>query len=137
MSSYPSDRLSSMTNDGPTDQRFRVPGGILQYHPERDARFPYVYEIATHALVHASDYVKTIWVHVVDTSMDARMERARFDKSLSVPLGPNAIVDNCGMFNKLIPFPCLISLLHFCRSIGTQTGYDIICPATYGRRGIL
>ena len=87
-----------MTNDGPTDRRFRIPGGILQYQPERDARFPYIYEIATHALVHALDQVNTIWIHVVDTSMDARIARARFEKTLSVPLGPNAFMDNRGQY---------------------------------------
>lgn len=105
---YPSDRLSTMTNNGPTDERFHIPGGILLHHPERDARFPYIYEIATHALVHASDYIKTIWIHIVDTSMDARTARAKFEKSLSVPLGPNAIMNNYGTFPKLISFLYLI-----------------------------
>ena len=77
---------------------FQIPGGILQYNPERDARFPYIYEIPTHALVHSPEYIKKILIHVVDTSIEARIGHARFEKSLSVPLGPNANMDNHGRF---------------------------------------
>ena len=87
-----------MMKDGPTDHRFQIPGGILQYNPERDVHFPYIYEITTHALVHSPNYIKTILIHVVDTAIDARVKRANFEKTLSVPLGPNAIMDNYGEF---------------------------------------
>jgi hypothetical protein len=97
-STYPIDRSSSMMKDGPTDRRFQIPGGILQYNPERDARFPYIYEITTHALVHSPKYIKTILIHIVDTSIDARVKRANFEKTISVPLGPNTIMDNYGEF---------------------------------------
>ena len=95
---YPIDRMSCMTNDGPTDRRFQIRGGKLLYNAERDARFPYIYEIKTHALVHSPQQIRTILIHVVDTSYDARVECATFAKTLSVPLGPDSIMDNYGQF---------------------------------------
>ena len=88
-----------MSKDGPTD--CRIPGGRLLYHPQRDAHFPYLYEVATHALVHAPQYLKKIWIHVVDTSTDARIEGAKFAKTLSVPLGPNANMEKYGPSDNL------------------------------------
>ena len=87
-----------MMKDGPTDRRFQIPGSILQCNPERDAHFPYIYEITTHALVHLPNYIKTILIHVVDTTIDAHVKRANFEKTFSVPLGLNAIMDNYGEF---------------------------------------
>ena len=85
-----------MTKDGPVDHRFQILGGTLKYNTKRDARFPYLYEIPTHALVHNPKYIKTILIHVVDTSVEALVTRAKFEKTLSVPLGPNAVMDNYG-----------------------------------------
>lgn len=99
---YPRDRSECMRRDGPIDRRFQVPGGILLYKPERDSRFPYIYKIPTHALVHTPEYIKTILIHVVDTSIKARIERAKFEKTLSVPLGPNANMDNNGALANII-----------------------------------
>jgi hypothetical protein len=92
---YPRDRSTCMRKDGPIDSRFRVPGGTLRYNPERDSRFPYIYEIPTHALVH-SPHIRTILIHVVSTSIDDRKRCAEYEKTLSVPLGPNANMDNYG-----------------------------------------
>ena len=94
--SYPIDRSSCMSKDGPADPRFRIPGGVLQYNSKRDARFPYIYRISTHALVHSPDHIKTILIRVVDTSTEARIRCAEFDKTLSVPLGPNALMKEYG-----------------------------------------
>jgi hypothetical protein len=93
-----------MRKDGPKDTRFQIPGGILLYNPERDARFPYLYEIPTHALVHSPEYVKKILIHVVDTSTEARVACAKFEKNLSVPLGPNIDMDNYGLSANIISF---------------------------------
>jgi hypothetical protein len=98
---YPNDRSICMTKDGPIDHRFRIPGGTLRYNAERDARFPYIFQVKTHTLVR-SEYFKTIWVHVVDTSIDARVARANFEKTLSVPLGPNCDMDHYGWSSNLI-----------------------------------
>jgi hypothetical protein len=92
---YPRDRSMCMQKDGPIDSRFRVPGGTLRYNPEHDSRFPYIYEILTHALVHSPEHIRTILIHVVNTSIDDRKTCAEYEKMLSVPL-PNANMDNYG-----------------------------------------
>ena len=93
-----------MSKDGPVDPRFRIQGGTLRYNPERDARFPYLYEVPTHVLVHSPEYFKTILLRVVDTSIDAREARAKYEKTLSVPLGPNSNMENYGPSAILIMF---------------------------------
>ena len=102
---YPMDRLTCMSKDGPPDRRFHVPEGELQYHSERDARFPYIYRIPKHALVHSPDHIKIILIHIVDTSAEARVERAQFEKTLSVPLGPNELMDKYGASVSIL-FSC-------------------------------
>jgi hypothetical protein len=59
---YPINRSSCMTKEGPADHRFQIPGGTLKYNAERDTRFPYLYEITTHALVHMPEFFKTILI---------------------------------------------------------------------------
>lgn len=98
MPTYPRDRATCMSEEGPRDPQFRVPGGTLLYKPERDTRFPYIYEIPTHTLVHSPKYIKRILIHVVDTSIDARKACANYESKLSVPLGPNNYMENCGEF---------------------------------------
>jgi len=93
---YPRDRIACMNEDGPTDPRFRIPGGTLVYKQYRDARFPYLYAIPTHVLVHSPKYIKDILIHVVDTSVDDRKARANFEKRLSIPLGPNVLMEKYG-----------------------------------------
>ena len=109
---YPFDRTACMVKDGPIDHSFQVTGGTLLYNPERDARFPYIYEVPTHALVHSPKHITKILIHIVDTSIKARIKRADYVKSLSVPLGPDAIMNNYGQFFNLISFKVLnINLL--------------------------
>ena len=98
----PPDPFICMREDGPIDARFRVPGGELQYSSQRDARLPYLYKVATHTLVHNPKFLTTIIVHVVDTSVDARIERAKFANTLSVPLGPNILMKKYGNWIFLI-----------------------------------
>ena len=100
-SAYPIDCSSCMTEDGPEDDRFQIPGGTLLYNAGRDERFPYIYKLTTHALVHAPEFIKTILVHIVDTSIEERIRQAKFIKTLSVPLGPDAIMNNYGPFHNL------------------------------------
>ena len=96
--SYLIDRSTCMNKDSPPDPRFQILGGDLQHHPERDSRFPYIYSIPTHALVHSPQYIKKILIHIVDVSCDARIECAKFDRTLSVPLGPNSLMKEYGNF---------------------------------------
>jgi hypothetical protein len=96
LASYPIDRTTYMNEDGPRDPRFKVQGGHLLHIPMRDCRFPYIYSLPKHALVHSPQYIKKIFIHIVDTSCEARMECAKFDHGLSVPLGPNSLMKEYG-----------------------------------------
>ena len=95
MPSYPMDCTTFMSKDGPSNPKFRIPGGCLQYLPTRDSHFPYLYSLPTHALIHFT-HIKKILIHIVDTSCQARIERAKFDHTLSVPLGPNKLMKEYG-----------------------------------------
>ena len=92
----PRDCITCMNQDGPMDPRFRIPNGTLLYNPSRDERLPYLYSIPTHELVHSPQYFKKILIHVVDTSVDDRTTRAKYEKTLSVPLGPNDLMEKYG-----------------------------------------
>jgi hypothetical protein len=120
---YPADRSTYMSKEGPTDPRFRILGGELLYHPKRDGRFPYLYRIPTHALVHSPDHFKTILIRVVDTSVEARIRSAQFEQKLSVPLGPNALMDEYGTLSDI----CLSQFLTILfRLVGTETWHNLI-----------
>lgn len=93
---YPINRTTCMNEEGPSDHRFRVEGGSLLYLPRRDSRFPYLYSVPTHSLVHSPLYIKKILIHIVDTSSEARKKCAKFDSTLSVPLGPDALMEEYG-----------------------------------------
>ena len=86
------------------DQRFQIPGGTLQYKSQHDAHFPYLYKVPTHSLVHSPKHIKTILIHVVDTSIKAREACAKYETMLSVPLGPNANMDDYSPFSGLTSF---------------------------------
>lgn len=133
---YPPDRSACMSREGPSDHRFRIAGGVLLYHPKRDARFPYLYRISTHALVHSPDLIKTILIRVVDTSIKARVDCAQFDKKLSVPLGPNALMHDYGMLFWTFDCDQFLKMLLF-RFIWTKTWHNLICPAIAWRWKLL
>jgi hypothetical protein len=122
---YPVDLTTYMDQEGPTDRQFRIMGGALLYHPKCDGRFPYLYRIQMHALVHSPDHFRTILIHVVDTSVEARIRRAQFENLLSVPLGPNALMKNYGTLSESD-----ICLSHFLtmpfRLIGTRTRHNCV-----------
>jgi hypothetical protein len=92
---YPRDGSMYMNAYGPSDRRFEITDGALLYDCNRDGRFPYIYEIKKHALVH-SHHFDYIWIHVVDTSEEARIRHGEFADSLSVPLGPEALMEKYG-----------------------------------------
>lgn len=97
MKPYPQDSLAYMNVDGPRDGRFRISNGTLIYNDKRDARFPYIYEIQTHAQVH-SPLIEKILIYVVDTSEEARIRHAKFANTLSVPLGPDYLMEEYGLY---------------------------------------
>ena len=65
---YPIDCTTYMNKDSPNNPQLWVHGGHLQYLPMRDSRFPYLYSVPTHALVHSPQYIKKILIHIVNTS---------------------------------------------------------------------
>ena len=95
MKRYPNDGLAYMNVHGPKDGRFRISNGTLLYNDKRDARFPYIYEIESHAQVH-SPLIEKILIYVMDTSEDARIRHAKFTNKLSVPLGPDYLMEEYG-----------------------------------------
>jgi len=94
---FPKDHSACMRLEGPADPRYRIPQGELLYNAERDARFPYIYRIPTHLLVHLPELMKQILIHIVDTSLEARIDRARWHKTLTIPLGPDKLMEKYGM----------------------------------------
>ena len=99
---YPRDGSAYMNEDGPTDPQFQIPNGKLLYNAKCDAHFPYIYEIPTHTQVHSPQHIKKILIHIVDTSEEARITRAEFEKTLSVPLGPNNLMEKYGQYIQLL-----------------------------------
>jgi len=85
-----------MDQDGPTEKEFRVSGGKLLYHPGRDSRFPYVYEMRRHPLDPTPQVKKRILVYVVDTSKGNSAKLHKWENSLSIPLGPDSVIDSYG-----------------------------------------
>ena len=124
LASYPLDCSTYMSKEGPADARFCILGGVLQYHPKRDGRFPYLYHIPTHTLVHSPDHFKIILIRVVNTSVEARIRCAEFDKSLSAPLGPNAVMDEYGTVSDT-HLPHFLTILF--RFAGNETWHNSIC----------
>jgi len=120
---YPTDRLVFMSPEGPSDPQFHILEGVLQYHPLQDAHFPYIYRISRHALVHSPAHIRIILLCVVDTLIDARISRAQFDKTLSTPLGTNALMDEYGTSLDSDGHKILIILFRF---IGTETWHNLI-----------
>ncbi|KAF9522820.1 hypothetical protein CPB83DRAFT_776472 [Crepidotus variabilis] len=87
-----------MSLTGPTDKLFTVPDGTLRVHPNRDARFPYLYQVHGHPLVRADPAIQQVFVFVIDTSPLALKALLDFEDSLTVPLGPDASMEDLGLF---------------------------------------
>jgi hypothetical protein len=97
---YPLDKKQFMAQT-PSDPLKIVKNGTLWYHKNRDARFPYLYKVETHPLVHNTDVIKHIYVYVEDTRSSAMRVKRLFEKDLKVPLGPDKTMAGHGMQIKL------------------------------------
>jgi hypothetical protein len=93
---YPFDKKAFMAQT-PSDPLKIVKDGTLCYHNNRDARFPYLYKVESHPLVHNSDVIKHIYVYVEDTRSAAMRVKRLFEKDLKVPLGPDKTMASHGM----------------------------------------
>lgn len=93
---YPAHWKTCMDENGPGDKAFRVPDGKLLYHPGRDSRFPYIYEMQSHPLDPTPKVRKRILVYVIDTSEANLVKLHNWENSLSVPLGPDSLINSYG-----------------------------------------
>jgi hypothetical protein len=93
---YPFDKKAFMAQT-PSDPLKIVKDGTLCYHNNHDARFPYLYKVESHPLVHNSDVIKHIYVYVEDTRSAAMRVKRLFEKDLKVPLGPDKTMASHGM----------------------------------------
>jgi len=93
---FPKDHSACMQPEGPANPQYRIPQGKLLYNAEREVCFPYIYRIPTHLLVHLPELMKQILIHVVDTSLEARINRAQWHKTLTIPLGPDKVMEKYG-----------------------------------------
>jgi hypothetical protein len=81
----------------PPDQRFIVPGGSLLYHPNRDGRHPYFYDVQNHPLDKRMGKFKgRTLVCILDTDPTQMDELIKFEESLCIPLGPDHTIPAMG-----------------------------------------
>ncbi|EDR14137.1 uncharacterized protein LACBIDRAFT_321948 [Laccaria bicolor S238N-H82] len=89
--------------------QFVVPDADLIILEWRDARFYYVYRLQkphphpklNTAVPDASKYIKETWVYIVDTSPEHQKQRFDFEETLSVPIGPDLLMDEIGAIRLL------------------------------------
>ena len=83
---YPSDKTRRMALT-PSDPLKIVKNGKLWFHRNRDGRFPYIYKVDSHPLVHNTNVIKHIYVYIEDTRTEAMHAKRLFEKDLKVLLG--------------------------------------------------
>jgi hypothetical protein len=106
VSHYPLDGKEFMRKNGPTDPQFVVPDADLIISEQRDARFYYVYRLRSphpHIQLNkdmpdASKYINETWVYIVDTSPEQQKDRFEFEETLSVPIGPDSLMEEIGEY---------------------------------------
>lgn len=124
LSRYPSDGVDFMLKNGPIDPQLVVPDADLIILERRDARFYYVYRLQNPhphpklntAVPDASKYIKETWVYIVDTSPEHQKQRFDFEETLSVPIGPDSLMDEIGEYA-----PQLIRLMLTAQYVGAMT----------------
>ncbi|KAG6848987.1 hypothetical protein H0H93_012214 [Arthromyces matolae] len=89
--------FSYMTLTPPS--QYVVPSGLLRYHPSRDSRFPYLYEVPSHPLVNREAFGPgQTYITIRDTSKAAMLRLRNFEKNLKIPLGQDARMESQGLF---------------------------------------
>ena len=100
---YPADpQVPFMLESGPGDPELVVRQGKLLFHPQRDSRFPYLYQVPSHPLVDEmidKTVIKNILVYIQDTKPAALKRLLDFENTLFVPLGPNDSMHDLGEEN--------------------------------------
>ena len=87
-----------------TDESFVVPGGKLLKNSNRYHAFPSIYQVDEHPLVTDTTTIRTILVTIVDTSKEAQKIQYEMERTLSIPLGPDSLMESRGTINNLIQF---------------------------------
>jgi hypothetical protein len=106
-SRYPLDGKEFMRKNGPIDEQYAVPDADLIILERRDVRFYYVYRLRTphphielnEIMPDASKYVNETWVYIVNTSPKEQKKRFEFEETLSVPIGPDSLMDELGAYS--------------------------------------
>ena len=86
----------------PSDPLKIVKNGQLWFHKHRDDRFPYIYRVESHPLVHNTDVIKNIYVYIADTRPEAMHAKRLFEKYLKVLLGSDKTIAALGKLNKFL-----------------------------------
>ena len=103
---YPPDGTEFMRKNGPIDEQYIVPDADLIILERRDARFYYVYRLRNlhphiklnKIMPDASKYIDETWVYIVNTSPEQQKKRFEFEETLSVPIGPDSLMDDIGEY---------------------------------------
>jgi hypothetical protein len=98
---YPSDKTRRMAHAS-SDPLKIVKDGELFFHKNRDERFPYIYKVESHPLVHNTDVIKNIYVYIQDTRTEAMHAKRIFEKDLKVPLDPDRTMAFHGTSTKFL-----------------------------------
>jgi hypothetical protein len=93
---YPRNRDHCMNCYGPDNPALVVAEGTLIFDSNRDGRFPYLFEVQAHPLVHDLNAVKKIIVYIQDTSPEALKRQFSFEENLYIPLGPDKTMSDLG-----------------------------------------
>ncbi|KAF8067616.1 hypothetical protein FPV67DRAFT_1365498, partial [Lyophyllum atratum] len=77
--------------------QFVVPGGVLLFHENRDARYMYLYVVDQHPLLDRTvPWPRRIMVYIQDTQRTAREMQWKYEDSIKVPLGHDEEMDRLG-----------------------------------------
>ncbi|KAF9455335.1 hypothetical protein BDZ94DRAFT_1327628 [Collybia nuda] len=112
--SYLSHQLTLRNSSNP-ENKFRmilvpsaahhIPNGTLLHHPNRDSHLPNLYVVNEHPLVDRSKISAQsqgrIIIYVQNTSENVMRALAVFEDTLKIPLGPNQLMDEQGLFALL------------------------------------
>lgn len=102
---YPPDPQAPFMENRPSNSDFVVKEGNLLFHPQRDGRFPYLYQVTSHPRVEEmidKTIIKKILVYIQDTEPAALKSLLNFEDRLFVPLGPDLSMQELG--RKNLPF---------------------------------
>lgn len=110
---YPPDPWAPfMLKSGPSDSNLVVEEGNLLFHPQRDGRFPYLFQVASHPQVEDmidKTIIKKILVYIQDTESAALKSLLNFEDRLFVPLGPDLSMPDLGRKNlPIYQYPSLL-----------------------------